>query len=156
MLNKLAESKKLLYSCSSNMPLSSMFGSEKRRRKRGREAGNHLSRVATCSTSGSTALPRLRWSRFIFHLPRVQLWPTHFAPSLNLANYFPSLLCQARAPPNKVLVTSSLCPLHSWPWKPVPAAGFASLINPKPGSSQFQQLSSIWAVCEWWSNNALS
>lgn len=95
-------------------------------------------------------------SSFIFHLPRVQLWPTRSAPSLNLTNHFPSLLCQARAPPNKVLLTSSLCPLQCWPWKPVPAAGFASLINPKPGSGQFRQLSSIWTACEWWSNNATS
>lgn len=50
----------------------------------------------------------------------------------------------------------SLCPLQSWPWKPGPTAGFASLINPKPGSSQFRQLFSIWAACEWWSNNATS
>lgn len=33
--------------------------------------------------------------------------------------------------------------------KPVPAAGFASLINPKPGSSQFWQLTSIWASGKW-------
>lgn len=116
----------------------------------GRVAGNHPFRVATCSTAASTALPRLRGNRFIFHLPRVQLWPTRFAPSLNLTNHFPSLLCQACAPPNKVLVTSNSCPLSFFGLgSPLPAAGLASLINPKPGSSHFPQLSSIWSVCKW-------
>lgn len=113
-------------------------------------AGNHPFRVATCSTAASTTLPRLRGSRFIFHLPRVQLWPTRFAPSLNLTNHFPSLLCQTCAPPNKVLVTSNSCPRSFFGLgSQFPAAGLAILINPKPGSSHFPQHSSIWTVCEW-------